>query len=51
MKIANICPVGILAIRCRDGLSHHPDEFARDEDCLIALRTMLDAVFKIDQTM
>lgn len=51
MKIANVCPVGLLAIRCRDGLSHHPDEFASDEDCLIALRTMFDAVLKIDESL
>ena len=29
MKIAQVCPVGVLAVRCRDGLSHHPDEFSQ----------------------
>ena len=38
MKIAQVCPVGVLAVRCRDGLSHHPDEYTSDEDCLLALR-------------
>jgi len=51
MKIAQVCPVGMLAVRCRAGLSHHPDEYASDEDCLAALRTMVDAVIKLDQSM
>lgn len=48
MKIAGVCPVGLLAVRCRDGLSHHPDEHCSDEDCLLALRTMLDTVIELD---
>jgi allantoate deiminase len=30
--ISRICPIAMLFIRCRDGLSHHPDEFAATED-------------------
>lgn len=30
--ISKICPIAMLFIRCRDGLSHHPDEFACAED-------------------
>lgn len=30
--ISRICPIAMLFIRCRDGLSHHPDEFASQED-------------------
>jgi allantoate deiminase len=50
MKIAQVCPVGMLAVRCRGGLSHHPDEYASDEDCLAAFRTMLDAVLTLDKS-
>lgn len=49
MKIQGICPVAMCAVRCRAGLSHHPDEFASDEDCLLAFRAMLSAVLKVDQ--
>jgi allantoate deiminase len=49
MKIAQVCPVGMLAVRCRAGLSHHPDEYASDEDCLAAFRAMLDSVIKLDK--
>jgi len=51
MKIAEVCPVGMLAIRCRGGLSHHPDEHASDEDCLLAMRTMLNAVLRLDRNV
>ncbi len=30
--ISRICPIAMLFIRCRDGLSHHPDEFASPAD-------------------
>lgn len=49
MKIAQVCPVGLLAIRCRGGLSHHPDEFSSDEDCLAALKVMTESVIELDQ--
>lgn len=32
VAIAAICPIAMLFIRCRDGLSHHPDEFASPQD-------------------
>jgi len=51
MKIANVCPVGLLAVRCREGLSHHPDEFASVADCLLAFRAMVSAVYQLDRTM
>ncbi len=51
MKVAGVCPVGLLAVRCRKGLSHHPDEFASEEDCLMALRVMLKAVLALDRQL
>lgn len=30
--ISKICPIAMLFIRCREGLSHHPDEYASPED-------------------
>lgn len=30
--ISKICPIAMLFIRCRDGLSHHPDEYATPAD-------------------
>lgn len=32
-----LCPVAMLFVRCRDGLSHHPDEYASPKDLAVAL--------------
>ena len=37
--LSRLCPVGMLFVRCRDGLSHHPDEFVQVDDIELALRT------------
>lgn len=37
-----LCPVAMLFVRCRDGLSHHPDEYAAPKDLGVALRVMVD---------
>ena len=37
--LSQLCPAGMLFVRCRDGLSHHPDEFVEVDDIELALRT------------
>ncbi|NIA72494.1 M20 family metallo-hydrolase [Pelagibius litoralis] len=47
--MADLCPVAMLFTRCRDGLSHHPDEAITAADaqasaaCLAAFLQMLDS--------
>ena len=38
--ISKICPIAMLFIRCRDGLSHHPDEFATTEDIATGIQVL-----------
>ncbi len=38
--LSKICPIAMLFIRCRDGLSHHPDEFANAEDIEIGIKIL-----------
>jgi allantoate deiminase len=40
--MAGLAPVAMLFVRCRDGLSHHPDEFAARSDLAVALRVTID---------
>jgi allantoate deiminase len=35
--VSEICPIAMLFIRCREGLSHHPDEFASPGDIGIGI--------------
>lgn len=40
VALAPVMPVAMLFVRCRGGLSHHPDEFASVEDIAAALNVM-----------
>jgi allantoate deiminase len=40
--MAKICPAAMLFIRCKNGVSHHPDESVKTEDAGIALEVMND---------
>ena len=51
MKVAQVCPASMLVVRCKDGLSHHPDEFASNEDCILAFKAMLHTVLTIDKNL
>lgn len=40
--ISKVMPIAMLFIRCREGLSHHPDEFASDADIGTGIRVLTD---------
>lgn len=42
VMLATVMPTAMLFVRCRAGLSHHPDEFASPEDIAVALRVLVD---------
>jgi allantoate deiminase len=42
--LSRLCPVAMLFVRCKDGLSHHPDEFVQVDDIEVALRTALEFI-------
>jgi allantoate deiminase len=44
-----ITPVAMLFVRCRDGLSHHPDEYASPKDIRVALEVVVDFLQKVGQ--
>jgi allantoate deiminase len=44
-----LTPVAMLFVRCRDGLSHHPDEYASPADLGVALRVMVDFLTRMAQ--
>jgi allantoate deiminase len=45
--LSQLCPVAMLFVRCRDGLSHHPDEFVQLADIETALRTAVKFIESI----
>jgi allantoate deiminase len=40
--MSSLAPVAMLFVRCRDGLSHHPDEFVHPRDLKVALGIVVD---------
>jgi allantoate deiminase len=46
MVMANHCPMGMLFVRCRGGISHHPDEHVSEGDVALALRVMVEVIKK-----
>lgn len=40
--MSSLTPVAMLFVRCRDGLSHHPDEYASPKDLAVALAVITD---------
>ena len=45
--LAALTPVTMLFVRCRDGLSHHPYEYAAPADLEVALRVLLDFIGRL----
>jgi allantoate deiminase len=40
--LSSLTPVAMLFVRCRDGLSHHPDEYVHPRDLRVALGIVVD---------
>ncbi len=40
--LARRVPTAMLFLRCKDGISHHPDEYASPKDLAVALRVTID---------
>jgi allantoate deiminase len=45
--MSSLCPIAMLFVRCRDGLSHHPDEYAAPKDLAVALQVMVDFLLSL----
>ncbi|QOR67936.1 hydantoinase/carbamoylase family amidase [Cytobacillus suaedae] len=46
MFMADITEVGMIFVRSRDGISHHPEEWTDIEDITVGTKIMLEAVLK-----
>ncbi|MEK7953008.1 M20 family metallo-hydrolase [Luteolibacter soli] len=42
VMMSTVMPVAMLFVRCRAGLSHHPEEYAGPRDIAVALRVLVD---------
>ncbi|MGE3067124.1 MAG: allantoate amidohydrolase [Hyphomicrobiaceae bacterium] len=44
MAMARLCPMGMLFVRCKEGISHNPAESITADDADVVLRVLLDFV-------
>ena len=44
MAMASVCDTGMLFVRCKDGLSHHPDESITEGDADACVRALLSFI-------
>lgn len=51
VTLSRVCPVAMLFVRCRDGLSHHPDEFVNLSDITAALRTTVEFLDEFSKSL
>jgi len=49
--VARLGPIGVLFIRCREGRSHCPEEWADIEDLVAGTRVLLELVLRLDQRL
>jgi len=47
MQMINLCPIGMIFVRSRDGISHHPDEWSTPEDCALGTTVLYETVLKL----
>jgi allantoate deiminase len=47
VALSAVCPVAMLFVRCRDGISHHPAESVRRSDVACAIAVLADTVSRL----
>ena len=47
--VSAVAPVAMLFVRCRAGLSHHPDEYAAPADIGVALDVLVHFLMRLNQ--
>jgi allantoate deiminase len=45
--MSRVCPSAMLFVRCKDGISHHPDESVKESDVAVALDVLAGAVLDL----
>jgi allantoate deiminase len=46
--IAKLCPIGMLFVRCRGGVSHNPMEYASPRDMGLAVAALIRFIERFD---
>lgn len=47
LALQHLCPIGMLFVRCKDGITHHPDEHVTPEDMETATRVLIEFLQRV----
>jgi allantoate deiminase len=47
MQLRDLCPVGMIFVRSKDGVSHHPAEWSSPEDCAAGAAVLYHTLLKL----
>lgn len=47
IQFNNVCPIGMIFVRSKDGISHNPKEYSSKEDCAIGTNILYSVILKL----
>jgi len=47
MQFHSLCPIGMIFVRSKDGVSHHPSEFSSKEDCTMGAELLYHTLLQL----
>ncbi len=47
MQLAELCPMGMIFVRSKNGVSHNPDEYSTKEDCAAGANVLYNTLLKL----
>jgi allantoate deiminase len=47
MHLKDLCPVGMIFVRSKDGISHNPDEWSSQQDCVAGANVLYRTVLEL----
>ena len=49
MQLTDLCPIGMIFVRSKNGISHNPDEWSTREDCTAGAETLYRTILELAQ--
>jgi allantoate deiminase len=47
VQLARLCPIGMIFVRSKDGVSHNPEEWSSKEDCAAGANVLYHTVLRL----
>jgi hydantoinase/carbamoylase family amidase len=51
LALSNVCDYGMIFVRCKDGISHHPAEYSSYEDLALGTDLLCRTILKVSQSL